>query len=81
MSVSDSVKAVLAASGKKQIELAAYLGMRKQNLHTKMVRNSWPGEDLARVAEFVGCKIGFILPNGTMIYIDPPEDDKTAPSD
>ena len=73
MSTSDKVRAVLSCTGKKQIELAEYLGMRKQNLNTKMMRDSWPADDLARVAEFVGAKIGFILPDGTTIYLDPPE--------
>lgn len=72
MSASDKVKAVLSCCGKKQIELAAYFGMKKQNLNTKMQRNSWNADDLARVAEFVGAKIGFILPSGTTIFLDPP---------
>ena len=82
MSTSDKIRAVLSCTGKKQIELAEYLGMRKQNLNTKMLRDSWPADDLARVAEFVGAKVGFILPDGTTIYLDPPasktEDDPNA---
>lgn len=74
MSVSDKVKAVLSCAGKKQVELAAHLGMRKQNLATKMARDSWRADDLARVAEFVGAKVGFIMPDGTAIYLDAPED-------
>ena len=82
MSTSDKVKAVLSCVGKKQIELAEYLGMKKQNLNTKMLRDSWPADDLARVAEFVGGKVGFILPDGTAIYLDPPpakKDKEEAP--
>jgi hypothetical protein len=77
MSTSDKVKAVLSCCGKKQIELAEYLGMKKQNLNTKMQRDSWPAEDLARVAEFVGAKIGFIMPDGTTIFLDPPGNNKS----
>ena len=47
MSTSDKVKAVLSCCGKKQVELADYLGMKKQNLNTKMQRDSWPADDLA----------------------------------
>lgn len=72
MSTSDKVKAVLSCCGKKQIELAEYLGMKKQNLNTKMQRDSWPAEDLARVAEFVGAKVGFFMPDGSYIYLDAP---------
>lgn len=72
MSTSDKVRAVLSCAGKKQIELADYLGMKKQNLNTKMLRDSWPADDLARVAEFVGGKVGFVMPDGTAIYLDPP---------
>ena len=83
MSASEKVKAVLSCCGKKQIELADYFGMKKQNLNTKMQRGSWSADDLAKVAEFVGAKIGFILPNGTTIYLDPPEenDKEAAPGD
>lgn len=81
MSTSEKVKAVLACCGKKQVELAEHFGMRKQNLATKMQRDSWSAEDLARVADFVGARIGFMLPNGTIIYLDPPEGQKEAPGD
>ena len=83
MSTSDKIKAVLSCCGKKQIDLAEYLGMRKQNLNTKMMRDSWHADDLARVAEFVGAKVGFFLPDGSYIYLDAPayESKETAPSD
>ena len=74
MNTSDKVRAVLACSGKRMIDLAEYLGMKKQNLNTKMQRDSWPAADLARVAQFVGGRVGFFLPDGTTIYLDPPEE-------
>lgn len=73
MSASDKVKAVLSCTGKKQVELADYLGMRKQNLATKMLRDSWSASDLVKVATFTGAKVGFILPDGTCIYLDSTE--------
>ncbi len=70
MSVSDKVKGLLALSGKRQIELADYFGMTKQTMSNKMARDSWSAKDLARVAEFVGCKIGFLLPDGQHIFLE-----------
>lgn len=77
MSASDKVKAVLSCSGKKQIELAAYLGMQKQNLNTKMQRDSWHADDLAKVAAFVGWKVGFVSPDGSFIGLDLPDKEKS----
>lgn len=77
MSVSDKVKAVLSLSGKKQMELAECFGMSKQVMSNKMARDSWSAKDLARVADFTGCKIGFILPDGQHILVDAdPETEK-----
>ena len=75
MSVSDKVKGLLALSGKKQVELAETFGMSKQTRGNKMTRNSWSARDLAKVAEFCGCKLAFIMPDGQTIYIDS-EDEK-----
>lgn len=73
MSVSDKVKGLLALSGKKQIDLAAYFGMSKQVMSNKMARDSWSAKDLAKVADFVGCKVGFVLPDGQHIFLEPGE--------
>ncbi len=70
MAVSDKVKGLLALSGKKQIDLAAHFGMSKQTMGNKMSRNSWSASDLARVAEFCGCKLAFIMPDGQQITIE-----------
>ena len=70
MAVSDKVKGLLALSGKKQIDLAAHCGMSKQTMGNKMSRNSWSASDLARVAEFCGCKLAFIMPDGQQITIE-----------
>ena len=48
MSVSDKVKALLALSGKRQLDLAEYFGMSKQTMGNKMSRSSWSGKDLAK---------------------------------
>lgn len=71
MAVSQKVKAVLAYYGKRQIDLAEYFGMSKQTMNNKMNRDSWSAVDLAKVAQFVGCKVAFILPDDQKIYIEP----------
>lgn len=76
MSVSDKVKGLLALCGKKQIDLATSFGMSKQTMGNKISRGSWSGNDLARVADFCGCKLAFIMPDGQQIIIDADQDEK-----
>ncbi|MEG0146187.1 MAG: helix-turn-helix domain-containing protein [Clostridia bacterium] len=76
MTVSSKVKSVLAFFGKRQIELAEYFGMGKQSMNNKMARDSWSAKDVAKVAEFVGCKVAFILPDGQYVLIDADEETK-----
>lgn len=71
MSVSSKVKAALQISGKKQIDLAERLDMVKQTLNNKMSRNSWTASDLIKVAEFTGCKLAFVFPDGTQTVFSP----------
>jgi len=70
MSVSDRIKAVLALAGKRQIDLAAYFGMSKQTMNNKMARNSWSANDLVKVADFIGYRVGFVLPDGQHIFLE-----------
>ncbi len=70
MSISNVVKGLLAMRGIKQIDLAAHFGMSKQTMSNKFARNSWFGTDLVRVADFCGCKLAFIFPDGQQITID-----------
>lgn len=74
--VSEKVKAVLSLTGKKQSDLAAHIGIAAQSVANKMNRDSWSGKDLAKVAEFVGGRLAFILPNGQQIIIDCEETEK-----
>lgn len=73
MPLSDKVKGLLALCGKKQIDLAESFGMSKQTMGNKMARNSWSGNDLARVAKFCGCKLAFIMPDDQKIIIEAEE--------
>lgn len=71
MSVSAKVKAILNISGKKQNDLVEVFGMSsKQSLSNKFSNERWSADDLAKVAEFCGCKLAFVLPDGTQISID-----------
>ena len=76
MTISETVKGLLAMCGKRQIELAAYFGMSKQTMSNKMARNSWFGSDLIKAAEFCGCKLAFVLPNGQQIILEGEEPKK-----
>ena len=74
MRISDSVKALLSMAGVKQKDLVTPLGMKsQQSVNNKFAYDRWDGSDLAIIAEYCGCKIGFILPNGQQILIDPTE--------
>lgn len=70
MATSDSVKALLCLSEKKQYELAEAFGMSKQAMSNKFSKNSWFAKDLIKVAELCNCKVAFILPNGQNITIE-----------
>lgn len=70
MAVSNKIKAVLAICEKKQIELAEYFGMGKQSMNNKMNRDSWSAKDLIKIAEFTGCKVAFVFPNGQQIVLE-----------
>ena len=71
MAISDKVKMLLAATGKKQIDLAEEFGMSKQTMNNKISRGSWSASDLARASEFCGCKLAIIFPDGERIVIEP----------
>ena len=68
--VTDKIKALLAMSGKKQIELAEEFGVTPQSMNNKMSMNRYSAEDLIRIAQFTGCKVGFLLPDGQHIFLE-----------
>ena len=72
MSISAKVKALLNLQGKKQADLITVLEMgSRQALSNKFSNERWSGEDLIRVAEFTGCQLAFLLPNGERIILEP----------
>lgn len=80
MSVSNIVKGLLAIRGIKQVDLASHFDMSKQTMSNKFARNSWFASDLVKAADFCGCKLAFILPDGQQIIIeDDGRENKKAP--
>ena len=78
MSISAKVKALISMLEKKQIDLIPVLGMSsKQSLSNKFSNGRWSADDLARVAEFCGCKLAFVLPDGQQIVIEPERNENT----
>lgn len=70
MNISNSIKALLSLSGKRQIDLLGVLDIKsRQSLSNKFAGNRWSGSDLVKVAEFTGAKLAFILPDGERVVI------------
>ena len=58
-------------SGRKQSDLVELFGVSsKQSLSNKFSGERWSAEDLIKLAEFTGCKLAFILPDGERIILD-----------
>ena len=60
MAISDKIKALLKLQGKNNSGLAEYLGISDQALSNKFYRDSYSGEDLIKIADFLGCELAFI---------------------
>jgi len=59
MSITDKVKAAMTIKGKRNSELAEYLGITNQSLSNKFNRGSFSAEDLIKIADFTGSKLIF----------------------
>lgn len=71
MSISQKVKSVLAHSGKKQADLVEVLSMgSKQSLSNKFTHERWSADDLVKIADFCGCKLVFVLPDGDSVTLN-----------
>lgn len=69
--VTDKIKALLALSKKKNVDLARLYGVTPQAMNNKIALNRYTADDLIRIAEFTGCRVGFLLPDGQHIFLDP----------
>jgi DNA-binding XRE family transcriptional regulator len=57
LNLTNKIKALLRMCGKKNTELAAYLGVTIQSLANKFNRGSFSAEDLIKIAAFVDCEM------------------------
>ena len=74
MGISKKVKALLAQVDKKQYDLLDVLDIKsKQSLSNKFSNERWSADDLVKIAEFCGCKLAFLLPDGERIVLDSAE--------
>lgn len=71
MQISKKIKVLLTEADKKQADLLDVLKMgSRQSLSNKFTNERWSAEDLVNIAEFCGCKLAFVMPDGQQIPID-----------
>lgn len=70
VSVTNKIKALLSIRGKKNTELAAFLGISPQSMQNKLTRGSFSAEDLIRISDFLGCSLCFELDHSQKIILD-----------
>lgn len=58
--ITNRIKSLLSMAGKKQIELAAYMGISPQSLQNKFSRSSFSADDLIKISNFTGAELAFI---------------------
>lgn len=74
MKISDTVKSIIAMTGHKQQDiLPAVNTASPQALNNKIRLDRWDGKDLICIADLLGCRMCYQLPNGDLIYFDPTE--------
>lgn len=70
MNISNSIKALLSLSGKRQLDLLGVLDIAsRQSLSNKFSGERWSASDLVKIADFTGSKLAFILPDGERVVI------------
>jgi hypothetical protein len=69
MAISDKVKALLKLKGKNNTGLSEYLGISVQALSNKFYRDSYSGDDLVKIAAFLGCELAFMADSSTKITL------------
>lgn len=70
MAISKKVKALISIKNKDLEGLANALGISKQALSNKFYRDSFSGEDLIKIAEYLGCDLAFIIDDTQRIILD-----------
>lgn len=80
MTVSDTIRGLLAMAGKKQNDLAEALGLSsRQAMSNKIKKNSWYASDVIKAAELCGCRLAFVMPDGEHIYIRDDDENQKIP--
>lgn len=66
--VSARIKNMLNLAGKRQVDLVQVLDMSSaQALNNKIRLDRWSADDLISVAEYLGCELCFIMPDGEKV--------------
>jgi len=78
MAISDKVKALLKLQGKNNKGLAEYLGISDQAMSNKFYRDSYSGDDLIKIAEYLECELAFIT-GSTKISLNSGDIKKSEP--
>ena len=66
--VSDKVRSVLALAGKRPADLAELYETSQQSMNNKLSLNRFSADDLIRIAEFTGCRLAFVFPDGGQMF-------------
>ena len=70
MSISSTVKALISMTGVKQGDLAPVLGVKSvQAVSNKFRLGQWKAADLVSIADYCGCRLCFVLPDGVVLPI------------
>lgn len=69
--VSDKIRSVLALAGKRPTDLANLYETSQQSMNNKLYQNRFSADDLIRIAEFTGCRLAFVLPDGGQLFFSP----------
>ena len=70
MAITEKIKALLSIKGKKNVELAAYLGISPQSLQNKLNRGSFSAEDLIKISDFTNCPLSFSVDDNQKILLN-----------
>lgn len=70
MAITEKIKALLSIKGKKNVELAAHLGISPQSMQNKFNRGSFSAEDLIKISEFLNCTLAFDVNDSQRIILD-----------
>lgn len=70
MAVSGKIKGLLSFTDRDYTGLASALGISVQSLGNKFYRGSFSAEDLIIVADYAGCDLAFLAPDGSKMILD-----------